>query len=63
MGVEDKKLIHLQRAIIELNNVKELRKLFGWQLDLILDDPMIYEFASIEDVNERRSGSRSRLVS
>jgi predicted O-methyltransferase YrrM len=48
------KFAHLQRAVIELNDVKELKKLFGWQLEPILDDPTIYDFGYIEDVNQRR---------
>jgi predicted O-methyltransferase YrrM len=47
-------LAHLRRAVIELENFEELKKIFGWHLDPVLDDPSIYEFASIEDINERR---------
>ena len=54
LGVEDHRLVHLQRAVVELDSVEELRKLFGWQSEPILDDPMIYEFASLEDINQRR---------
>jgi predicted O-methyltransferase YrrM len=46
--------IHLRRAVIELNDVGELRKVFGWQLEPILDNPTIYDFDYIEDVNQRR---------
>jgi predicted O-methyltransferase YrrM len=45
---------HLQRAVIELNSIAELRKVFGWQQVPILDDPSIYDFDYTEDVNERR---------
>lgn len=47
-------LRHLEKNVIELNNVSELRKVFGWQMEPILDDPAIYEFAYVEDVNQRR---------
>lgn len=52
LGME--KFVHLQHAVIELNDVGELRKVFGWQLEPILDDPTIYDFEYIEDVNQRR---------
>jgi predicted O-methyltransferase YrrM len=45
---------HLHRAIIELNDVGELRKVFDWEKAPILDDPSIYEFDYVEDVNSRR---------
>lgn len=44
----------LQQAVVELNGASELKKIFGWHIDPILDDPSIYEFDHIEDVNERR---------
>ena len=44
----------LRRSLIELDNVEELRKVFGWKLEPVLDDPSIYEFDSIEDINQRR---------
>lgn len=44
----------LRHAVIELSNLEELKKVFGWQLDPILDDPSIYDFEYLEDVNERR---------
>ena len=44
----------LQRMVIELDSVKELKKLFGWSNDPILDDEDIYGFEVIHDVNERR---------
>jgi predicted O-methyltransferase YrrM len=47
-------LPNLRHAVIELNSVAELRKVFGWQQVPILDDPTIYEFNYAEDVNERR---------
>ncbi|MFX0125403.1 MAG: class I SAM-dependent methyltransferase, partial [Candidatus Hodarchaeota archaeon] len=51
-GLDD--LMHLKHAIIELNDTKELKKIFNWKIDPILDNPSIYEFNHIEDVNERR---------
>jgi predicted O-methyltransferase YrrM len=45
---------HLEQAVIELNNIAELKKVFQWSLDPILYDPVIYEFGHVEDVNERR---------
>ena len=52
LGLEE--FVHLNRAVIELNNVNELRKLFGWTKEPIIDDPQIDEFDYVEDVNERR---------
>jgi len=51
LGVD--KFVHLQHAVIKLNDVGELRKVFGWQLEPILDDPTIHDFDYIEDVNQR----------
>ncbi|MDO8445560.1 MAG: class I SAM-dependent methyltransferase [Deltaproteobacteria bacterium] len=45
---------NLDRSVIELNNCQELKKVFGWKTDPILDRPDIYNFDYIEDVNERR---------
>ncbi len=45
---------NLQHSVIELNNFHELKKVFGWKNDPILDRPDIYNFEYIEDVNERR---------
>jgi predicted O-methyltransferase YrrM len=47
-------LKHLQRQVIELSDVGELRKIFGWNLEPVLDDPCIHQFEYIEDVNQRR---------
>ena len=44
----------LQKSVIELNNVAELKKLFFWDKDAVLEDPAIHEYSSIEDLNERR---------
>jgi len=45
---------NLQHSVIELNNFQELKKVFDWKEDPILDRPDIYDFDYIEDVNERR---------
>ena len=44
----------LNSTTIELNNVGELKKVFGWNLDAILNDPSINDFEYVEDANERR---------
>ncbi|MBL8015383.1 MAG: class I SAM-dependent methyltransferase [Candidatus Doudnabacteria bacterium] len=45
---------NLNANVIELNNFQELKKVFGWKGDPILDRPDIDDFDYIEDVNERR---------
>lgn len=47
-------LTYLRRHVIELNNTRELQKVFGWQQEPTMDDPSIYAFEYIEDVNGRR---------
>jgi len=47
-------LRHLNREVIELNNVGELRKIFDWKMEPVLEDPSLHEFHYIEDVNQRR---------
>lgn len=44
----------LQQNVIVANNIKEVKKAFGWNNDPILDRPDIYDFDYIEDINERR---------
>ena len=44
----------LRESVIELNSVQELKKVFDWTLDPILDRPDLHDFDYIEDVNERR---------
>src|SRR3989304_10487981 len=46
--------LYLQQSVIELNNYQELKKIFGWEKEPILDRRDINDFESIEDVNERR---------
>lgn len=45
---------NLAKNVIELNNTNELKKAFKWTCDPVLNDPVIYEFSYLEDVNERR---------
>lgn len=45
---------NLNKNTIELDNYKELKKIFNWKNDPNLDTPIIYQFDYIEDVNERR---------
>ena len=47
-------LVYLPRVMVELNNITELKKVFHWVQEPILDDPQIYEFEYLENVNERR---------
>lgn len=47
-------LNNIEHSVVELNNFRELKKVFGWKDDPILDRPDIYDFDYIEDVNERR---------
>lgn len=45
---------HLQREVIELDNVSELLKVFNWSVQGTLDRPDIHDFDYVEDINERR---------
>jgi len=45
---------YLENAVIEVNNIEELKKVFGWKTDPILSDSTIYDFEYPEDLNERR---------
>ena len=51
MGME---FPRLESAIVELNNGDELRKVFRWNLEPVLDDPSIHDFEFVLDVNQRR---------
>src|SRR5437660_10912732 len=53
VDVEDE-FSNLRRALVELDDVDELKKLFRWSDDPILNDPSIHEFVSMEDLNCRR---------
>jgi cephalosporin hydroxylase len=45
---------NLEKKVIELNNFKELMKVFNWKEDPILNRPDMYDFDYVEDANERR---------
>ena len=45
---------YLDREVIVLNNCGELKKIFDWKEDPVLDRPDIHRFEYVEDVNERR---------
>src|SRR3972149_11929695 len=45
---------NLHYSVIELNNFQELKKVFGWKDDPLLDRPDINDYDYIEDANERR---------
>lgn len=45
---------NLDRQVIELNSFYELKKVFGWKDDPIIDRPDVHDFEYVEDVNERR---------
>ncbi len=47
-------LLHLESAIIDVNNVVELKKLFNWCEDPFISDPIFYEFSNQLDLNGRR---------
>jgi predicted O-methyltransferase YrrM len=45
---------NLERSVVDLNNTAELKKIFGWNLDPLLDDKSIFQVEHPEDANERR---------
>lgn len=47
-------LSHLRRSVIELNSIEELKKIFNWKADPLLDDSTIHQFEYPEDANQRR---------
>jgi predicted O-methyltransferase YrrM len=47
-------LLLLESAVIEVNDLGELKKLFGWVEDPILNDETFFEFANQLDLNQRR---------
>jgi hypothetical protein len=47
-------LLRLEGALIELNDLAELKKLFNWINDPILNDSSFYEFSNQLDINNRR---------
>lgn len=44
----------LEREVIEVADVRELRKLFGWSREPRLDDPTLHDFEHPTDLNMRR---------
>lgn len=44
----------LERKVIEVENIRELRKLFDWDREALLDDPRLDDFDYPEDLNMRR---------
>lgn len=53
-GYSKDELPVLNRSVLEVNNVMELKKNFNWDLDPIIDIPIFYDFDYSEDLNERR---------
>jgi hypothetical protein len=49
-----RQFVNLERRVMELASLAELKKVFGWGLDPLLDDPSIYKYEYLEDANERR---------
>lgn len=45
---------HLRRRAFALADYRELLRYFHWELDPILDDLDVYEYRSVEDLNQRR---------
>lgn len=45
---------NLQRSVVELNNLEEVNKVFGWAALPVLDRPDINDFEYVEDANQRR---------
>lgn len=44
----------LNTHLLSLNNENELKKVFNWSRNPILNDPIIFDFDYVEDINERR---------
>src|SRR5262245_54746208 len=44
----------LSRSLIELNDVGELKKLYRWQDDPVIDRPDVHDFEFVTDINQRR---------
>lgn len=44
----------LDQAVLEVNDLTELKKLYGWAEDPILDDDTVFEFSNQLDLNQRR---------
>jgi len=44
----------LEQNVIEVNNIQELKKVFNWKKDPIVERHEVNEYKSIEDINERK---------
>jgi hypothetical protein len=44
----------LESVVLEVDNIGELRKLFGWSAEPVLDDPLLFDFDYPADLNLRR---------
>lgn len=44
----------LEGMVIEVGDIRELRKLFDWGREAVLDDPRLHDFDYPEDLNMRR---------
>src|SRR4051812_31365106 len=44
----------IQKNLVELNDYNELKKIFKWEHEPILERPDMYDFDYVEDVNSRR---------
>lgn len=44
----------LEKNIVELNDYRELHKIFKWKLEPILERPDMYDYDYVEDANGRR---------
>lgn len=53
-AVAGRRFRYLESAVIELNNFRELMKVYGWKEEPVLDRPDMHDFDYVEDVNERR---------
>ena len=52
--LQARKFPYLNHYVIEVNNLNELMKVFGWKLRPTLRNRTVYEFEHSEDLNERR---------
>lgn len=44
----------LESMVVEVGDIRELRKLFDWDREAVLDDPRLHDFDYPEDLNMRR---------
>jgi len=52
LGVDD--FPYLRRRACMVTDYRELLRFFHWELEPILDDPAVYAYRTIEDLNQRR---------